>query len=254
MHNAVADDTELTMAMETMKRPPFYVTREDGKPDTRLDLAVQMILVDKVTLIGDNLFQVQGTAPGTVYTVRDGLCDCPAATKSQKSKWCKHAVATAMWREWQGRLGYTQASLGLMPGPQPEEERDFEAGLAQETAGASPVEAAPQLPAPTIPREFILSIHGKEFVQYAGLLAMAHTQGLTKLEARFISVGDTRALAEATATFADGRSFSEAADATPENVNKGVKAHYARCALTRAKARCLRDALNISMCSVEELD
>ena len=37
------------------------------------------------------------------------------------------------------------------------------------------------------------------------------------------------------------------------NVNPKVKAHFARMALTRAKARALRDALNISMCSVEEI-
>jgi len=45
----------------------------------------------------------------------------------------------------------------------------------------------------------------------------------------------------------------ECADATPTNVGAKVKAHFARMALTRAKARGLRDALNIAMCSVEEM-
>jgi hypothetical protein len=98
------------------------------------------------------------------------------------------------------------------------------------------------------------TIHGKEFVQFAGLLAMAHAQGLTSLTAELVSVTQDLALAKATATFADGRSFTEAADATPDNVNASVKKHFARCALTRAKARALRDALNISTCAVEELD
>ena len=40
---------------------------------------------------------------------------------------------------------------------------------------------------------------------------------------------------------------------TPENVGSKVRPHFARLALTRAKARCLRDALNISLCAVEEL-
>ena len=62
------------------------------------------------------------------------------------------------------------------------------------------------------------------------------------------------ALAAATATFADGRVFREAADATPGNINAKVRAHMPRMALTRAKARCLRDALGIGMCSVEEVE
>jgi hypothetical protein len=106
----------------------------------------------------------------------------------------------------------------------------------------------------TIPPQYIQVIHGKPFVRYAGLLAMAHTRGLQRLEATFISVTEALALAQATATFADGRCFTESSDATPENVHFGVRPHFARLALTRAKARALRDALNISMCAVEELE
>ena len=104
-----------------------------------------------------------------------------------------------------------------------------------------------------IPAQFITSIHGKDFVQYAGLLAMAHERGLVNLSAHFISVDGDLALAEATAEFEDGKTFMECADATPGNVTSKIKPHFARMALTRAKARALRDALNISMCSVEEL-
>ena len=70
----------------------------------------------------------------------------------------------------------------------------------------------------------------------------------------FISVTSELALAEATAEFTDGTTWSECADASPQSVGSKVKAHFARMALTRAKARCLRDALNLSMCSVEELE
>ena len=120
-------------------------------------------------------------------------------------------------------------------------DRPARQGAGRTTSGAavSPPRAV------TIPREFVTTIHGKEFVQYAGLLAMAHSQGLTSLRAELVSVTPDLALAKATAVFADGRTFSEAADATPDNVNAGVRKHFARCALTRAKARALRDALNI---------
>jgi hypothetical protein len=83
---------------------------------------------------------------------------------------------------------------------------------------------------------------------------MAHAQGLTSLTAELLSVTPDLATARATATFTDGRVFAEAADATPDNVNAGVKKHFARCALTRAKSRALRDALNIAMVALEEVD
>ncbi len=105
-----------------------------------------------------------------------------------------------------------------------------------------------------VPEQFITTIHGKQFVQYAGLLALAHERGLTSLVSHFIDVNAELALAEATAEFNDGRMFSECADATPDNVNQKVRAHFPRMALTRAKARCLRDALNIGMTAVEELE
>jgi len=96
-------------------------------------------------------------------------------------------------------------------------------------------------------------IHGKESIAYQGLLAMAHERGLQELGAKFISVTPDLALAYAWAKFQDGRQFWECSDATPTNVKAQVKAHYPRMALTRAKARVLRDALNIGMVSMEEL-
>jgi hypothetical protein len=98
-----------------------------------------------------------------------------------------------------------------------------------------------------------VSLHGRQFVRYAGLLALAHSTGLLSLKARFISVTPELAIAEAEATFADGRTFCEAADASPSNVGAQVKAHYPRMALTRSKARTLRDALAIGITALEEL-
>jgi hypothetical protein len=123
-----------------------------------------------------------------------------------------------------------------------------EGGIEEEEACATASSASN-----TISR-WIKKIHGKEFIQYAGLLALAHEQGLTELGSGFITVSETLALAFAWATFKDGRKFWDAGDATPTNVHQQVKAHFPRVALTRAKARCLRDALNIGMVAVEELE
>lgn len=79
------------------------------------------------------------------------------------------------------------------------------------------------------------------------------SEDLVKLSAHFISVDSELALAEATAEFQDGKTFMECADASPSNVNARIKAHFPRMALTRAKSRALRDALNISIAAVEEL-
>ena len=107
---------------------------------------------------------------------------------------------------------------------------------------------------PQIDPEFVEVIKGKPFVQYRGLLAMATERGLCKLEARIDFQSAEIVYASATATFADGRVFSEAADATPQNVAVHVRPHFPRMALTRAKARCLRDALNLGLTSAEELE
>ena len=40
----------------------------------------------------------------------------------------------------------------------------------------------------------------------------------------------------------------------PQNVPQHIRPHYPRMALTRAKARVLRDALNISITALEEVD
>ena len=102
--------------------------------------------------------------------------------------------------------------------------------------------------------KWVKQIHGKDFIQYCGLLAMAHEQGLISLSASFVSVTSELAIAVAFAVFKDGRKFFEAADSTPINVHAQVKGHFPRVALTRAKARVLRDALNIGMVAVEELE
>ena len=105
-----------------------------------------------------------------------------------------------------------------------------------------------------IPASYLVLVHGQPFIRYVGLLALAHEAGLVRLEARIESHSEALVLASATATFSDGRVFTEWADSTPENVGAQVRPHWIRLALTRAKARAMRDALSIDMTAVEEVE
>jgi hypothetical protein len=107
-------------------------------------------------------------------------------------------------------------------------------------------------PAP-VPPEHLLLIQGTPFVRFAGLLQLAHARGLVALETTVVSVSLDQAVCQATARFEDGRVFTDIGDASPENVAKHLRPHFVRMAATRASARALRRALNISACSVEEL-
>ena len=118
---------------------------------------------------------------------------------------------------------------------------------------SSPTASEPVLTT-KVPPQYVVIIQGKRYIRYAGLLYLAHQRGLVSLKARFISVTPELALAEAEATFADGKVFVEAADSTPTNCGPQVRQHYPRMALVRCKARALRDALNLGdLCTVEEL-
>jgi len=179
-----------------------------------------------------NLYEVESeTEPDTWHQVfangAEIKCTCKAYQTSKRPKTCKHVERVQE---------YFQQTEG---GREPEEE----GGIAVPPPSTMPTHA-----------KWVKRIHGKDFIEYQGLLAMAHEHGLTDLAAEFISVTADVALAAAHAVFADGRKFWEAGDATPNNVHQQVKAHFPRVALTRAKARVLRDALNIGMIAVEELE
>jgi hypothetical protein len=159
-------------------------------------------------------------------------CTCKAYLKTKQP--CKHVHRL---------LEYLKQQDG---GRELEEEGDH-------SAGKSAMITPPPHTTSSVSK-WTVTIHGKESIRYQGLLAMAHEQGLVHLGALFISVTEERAVAWAWADFKDGRAFVEAAEATPQNVQPGVRGAWARMALTRAKARVLRDALNIGVVSTEELE
>jgi hypothetical protein len=105
-------------------------------------------------------------------------------------------------------------------------------------------------------RQFIIERDGKSFVLYAGLLDAAHEQGLESIETDLIQVpaqanGEV-AICRARVVTAKG-SFVGLGDAAPDNVPAEFTTCLIRMAETRAKARALRDAVNVGMASFEEL-
>ena len=97
----------------------------------------------------------------------------------------------------------------------------------------------------------------KEVVTYQGLLSKAHDEGLQRIATRLVQVPSDEngrtAIAKALVETKKGR-FEGIGDANPENVNSFIVPHLIRMAETRAKARALRDAVNIGIVSFEELD
>jgi hypothetical protein len=97
----------------------------------------------------------------------------------------------------------------------------------------------------------------KEVVTYQGLLSKAHDEGLKRIATRLVQIptDDNGRTAIAKAAVETGKGQFEAlGDASPLNVNSFIVPHLIRMAETRAKARALRDAVNIGVISFEELD
>ncbi len=99
-------------------------------------------------------------------------------------------------------------------------------------------------------------IEEKEVATYAGLLSRAREEGLQSITTKLVespSEGNAQtAVVEATVVTTKG-TFAGIGDANPANVNRKIAAHTIRMAETRAKARALRDAVNIGVVALEEL-
>jgi hypothetical protein len=98
--------------------------------------------------------------------------------------------------------------------------------------------------------EFVVKLKGKEHVLYAGLLDAATQAGLRSLTTTVLQVpsgenGHT-AVVLARARFEDGREFEDVGDCSPANCSPQIATAALRMASTRAKGRCLRDALNLT--------
>jgi hypothetical protein len=104
--------------------------------------------------------------------------------------------------------------------------------------------------------EYMIERQGKRFVLYAGLLEEAHNRGLRSIETELLQVPGQEngevAIVKAVIRTEEGK-FAGIGDASPQNVNRAIAPHLIRMAETRAKARALRDAINVGVTAFEEL-
>ena len=166
---------------------------------------------------------------GTQFWHVNGNCDCPASTHRREA--CYHRLALRVYEKVVERLAHEEECYTL----------NLDGDVIESAA------------APAIRPEWLVSVQGKPFIRFEGLLELAHARGLVSLETVVVQASEAMCICQATATFADGRRFTDIGDATERNVAKHLAIHYIRMAATRASARALRRALNISACSVEEL-
>lgn len=107
-----------------------------------------------------------------------------------------------------------------------------------------------------IDERFIVSLQGKQFVTYEGLLDLAHQEGLIGIETELIQIptkdNDFLAIVQAIATTKD-KKFMGIGDCDNSSANRMIAPHKIRMAETRAKARALRDLTNVGMTAIEEL-
>ncbi len=105
-------------------------------------------------------------------------------------------------------------------------------------------------------KEFIITRGEGQFVLYAGLLDEAHRQGLKSITTHLLQIPNESngmvAICRAVVETEKG-TFSGIGDASPQNVNRSMVHHIIRMAETRAKARALRDAVNVGVAALEEL-
>jgi hypothetical protein len=119
----------------------------------------------------------------------------------------------------------------------------------------------------------IITLQGKEFILFPGLVALAHDKDLVGMQTKKLQdpteENNKRCVFEATAAFLvrenDGNLVSDAngnpviarytcqGDASPSDVSRNILPHMLRMAETRAMARALRVGTGLAITAFEEL-
>lgn len=103
--------------------------------------------------------------------------------------------------------------------------------------------------------ELITNIKGKDFVTYKGLLDLAHKKGFKGFEIldHYVSEDMKKSWCKVRGHFEGDIFFDGIGSSTPDNTGSMTNDHPVEMANTRAKARVLRDFLNVGETALEEL-
>ena len=132
----------------------------------------------------------------------------------------------------------------------------------RETGEIEPAE----FPDVRLDKRFVQLRQGRQFVAYPGLLDLLHqlSEGFFAIDTEVLQLptaeNNLTAVCQARVRIFDPqdadvvrRLTTGIGDADPTNVSAQMKPHLLRMAETRAKARALRDAVNVGMAALEEL-
>jgi len=132
----------------------------------------------------------------------------------------------------------------------------YQKGAQVSDPEGTPAEEGPAGGGPQLRREFLIRRDNKDFVLYAGLLDLAHQRGLRGITTTLVQapsdLNGLVAIVHAIVSMPEGE-FTGLGDASPSNVTRLMAPHLIRMAETRAKARALRDAVNVGVAALEEL-
>lgn len=105
--------------------------------------------------------------------------------------------------------------------------------------------------------QHIINLRGKSYPTWPGVLDAATRAGLKSLTTTVLQMPTAEngglAVVMARAEFEDGRVFQDIGDCSPLSTSAHLAAASLRLASTRAKGRCLRDAINVGQTMFEEL-
>ena len=164
---------ELAKAVEMMTVAPYWHVDEK---EPRLKRAQRWCLDGKVHDLGGGGYTVDGSKPGSSYTLKETECQCESATKS-KSKWCYHAVAVKLYQEWQRRISPAAQQMALGTTPKTVDER-----LAQEAAMATPTPSPTDVPPTAAPQvaPVVTTVPSTSLVPVTSLAAVALEESLAE--------------------------------------------------------------------------